>query len=1003
MSLILLIPFLLVNAQDGCLSYFTTGRCMECETNYYLKVSDDGSGVPNLICALQSLDDNCADSIDTSCTRCDDGFYLTNNQCKECPTNCNLCSSTACYQCADPYILSTDQQKCVDCSNSAEEECGYCQTGKYFNSSTGTCVSCSDNCVLCTNQTMCYQCENKHYLSSSGTCEPITNCATYSTNEDSCLQCQDGFLLNNGACVECSTSGCKLCYIDDNSNEKCSICLSDYIWSGGECVLPSSIHCFTGSEQYGCSRCNDGYYLDGYNCLLCDTQCTTCINSSSNCLTCADNYYIDDETKLCVKVDENCNKYDASGCRECISDLETTGYYVPTGEQRCTSCNENCILCEDQANWCTACITNHTLLLKCLEAQMGYCTSCAEGYFIGSSLQCVQCDVSCGSCEDTNVCLTCAEWYYKSDESTLCSPMSEINMTCTPTSSGCNGNCLSGYYSHNSSELNCTICPLDCLECAYVDNDVVCTSCDVEMYLDNGKCGECYEIEHCLTCKDNVCVKCDDGYQVEDGTTCRKNNTALIASVSVVGGVILILLVIATIVIVTWRMVKPAHAAKNKPFKVTSDLALTLLTADNSNFPLKTKTWELTFGLDKTKAIVDVTYYQDIHIANTSKTQYFFEILTTPSHRYTLDINPSRYSLPPDQAITLHTSLTMHCTASVTDDVGIVAMGLDDQAKETAKFSLVVEADLSLKLDHTDLIPTLPAIGEGAFGVVFRGEYRGRSVAIKKMKSRSATAESSKDFRHEVAMLTQLRHHCIVEFIGAVYTTGEISIVTEFAAHGNLSKLRAASLQLKIKIINDLAVALNFLHENHMIHRDIKGENVLLFSLNPNSSVCGKLTDFGTCRSVSERNRLLKELTIGIGTPSYMPPECLLNGSYGVKADIYSFAIVMYETYVEHTAYSDEDVFDQPWKIPQFVIDGKRLEEPDGIPQDYWDLVKRCWAHEQDDRPTSKEILDCMKEWNVDIKYAQVLEDNKLKNIDISEAEASDVDGGVEAIGSPAI
>ena len=51
------------------------------------------------------------------------------------------------------------------------------------------------------------------------------------------------------------------------------------------------------------------------------------------------------------------------------------------------------------------------------------------------------------------------------------------------------------------------------------------------------------------------------------------------------------------------------------------------------------------------------------------------------------------------------------------------------------------------------------------------------------------TPEQEREFNHEVSMMTQLRHQCVVELIGAVYTEGEIAICTEFAGYGSLSKL----------------------------------------------------------------------------------------------------------------------------------------------------------------------------------------------------------------------
>ena len=633
---------------------------------------------------------------------------------------------------------------------------------------------------------------------------------------------------------------------------------------------------------------------------------------------------------------------------------------------------------------------------------MGYCIKCKEGHFIGNDMQCTKCDESCGTCEEKQSCSTCADNYYKGNTEGICSPFSDIDMTCYPTKTGCNSNCKPGYYAESIAQINCTACPetSNCKTCYYDEKDKTakCKLCPNDnkkpedtLFIKDGKCVSCKEIKGCLRCTEEGCAECEGNLEAK-GAECIDRHLDIIIPVVVTAGVLIILIIIVIICIISWKKIHKKNAAKSiKPFKITSDLELSLLSADNKNFPLKTATWELNFGLDKNKALIDREYVQTVQIANTSKRGYFFEILATPSHRYELIIDPPRYTLQPGNAIDLEFKIKMLCTASVSDEIGIIAMDIEDQNKETAKITLKIESDLSLKLDHTDLQPQMPAIGEGAFGMVFRGCYRGRDIAIKKMKARNMTEEQEKEFTHEVSMLTQLRHQCVVEFIGAVYTQGEISIVTEFAEHGSLSKIwgkEKLTYDVKVKIIDDLAVALAFLHQNQIIHRDVKGENVLIYSLNPHSTVCGKLTDFGTCRNISERNRINKELTQGIGTPTYMAPECLQNFDYSYPVDVYSYGIVLYETFIEKSAYSDEQLFDQPWKIPQFVIEGKRLDQPDGMPENYWKLTQQCWDQNAENRPSFTDVLAEIESWDLDIKLA-IHVDEKVGDKKVVEEETS--------------
>lgn len=501
-----------------------------------------------------------------------------------------------------------------------------------------------------------------------------------------------------------------------------------------KCEHIDNTNCLKANSGYGCSKCKDGFFLNTtLECQKCDEECKTCVKSADNCLTTNDRYYFAKNGTV-QKVDDNCEISDQSGCKKCKNDLEQRGYYVLDGV--CTLCAENCTLCQNSAENCTSCIANHTLYwqseaqtyscyekpVECIGAEMGYCTKCEVGHFIGNDMQCTKCHESCGTCEEKNSCLTCAENYYKGNTEGFCSPYSEIEMTCYPTKTGCNGDCKPGYYAESIAQINCTACPaqLNCKTCTYDQEkkNATCTQCQNDdkkpeetMFIRDGACVSCSEIAGCLKCSDEGCLECEGNLE-PNGAECKDRHLDVIIPVVVVSAVVIILIIVIIIGVISWKKIHKKNAAKSiKPFKITSDLELSLLSADNKNFPLKTATWELNFGLDKNKALIDREYTQTVQIANTTKRGYFFEILATPSHRYELTIDPPRYTLQPGNAIELEFKIKMLCTASVSDEIGVIAMDIEDQNKETAKMTLIIESDLSLKLDHTDLQPQMPAIG----------------------------------------------------------------------------------------------------------------------------------------------------------------------------------------------------------------------------------------------------------------------------------------------------
>ena len=187
----------------------------------------------------------------------------------------------------------------------------------------------------------------------------------------------------------------------------------------------------------------------------------------------------------------------------------------------------------------------------------------------------------------------------------------------------------------------------------------------------------------------------------------------------------------------------------------------------------------------------------------------------------------------------------------------------------------------------------------GSFGVVYKGSFRGNDVAAKKLKCFCVSADVRDEFDFEVAMLDRFRCDQIVVFYGACFIPNHIMMVTEFAPCGSLmdciAKPPEPSKDIKVKLMLDAAKGLAYLHGNGILHRDIKPDNVLVFSLDEVIDVNGKLTDFGSSRNI---NMMMTNMTFtkGIGTPVNMAPEVLVNEQYKRPADVFSFAVTMLET-----------------------------------------------------------------------------------------------------------
>ncbi|GAB1227986.1 hypothetical protein ENUP19_0367G0019 [Entamoeba nuttalli] len=269
--------------------------------------------------------------------------------------------------------------------------------------------------------------------------------------------------------------------------------------------------------------------------------------------------------------------------------------------------------------------------------------------------------------------------------------------------------------------------------------------------------------------------------------------------------------------------------------------------------------------------------------------------------------------------------------------------------------NLQVESALSTKLDYEEIHLQHPPIGGGTFGIVYRADWRRVDVAVKVMKTDLVgLAELLPNFSQEAEMMERIRCPYIVNFIGSVTTPDTLCLVTEFCPLGSLRKFMKTNPLtdiLKVRFCQDIARGMEYLHQNDILHRDLKTDNVLVYSKNPHDPITAKVTDFGTSRSFIESSG--KIALQNIGTPVYMAPEISRKDQMTLKSDVYSFAICMLEIWLGRDPY-DPAKFPDSDSILRFVGAGKRLDISDDCLLK--DVIEQSWRHNPSERPTFKEI-----------------------------------------------
>lgn len=251
------------------------------------------------------------------------------------------------------------------------------------------------------------------------------------------------------------------------------------------------------------------------------------------------------------------------------------------------------------------------------------------------------------------------------------------------------------------------------------------------------------------------------------------------------------------------------------------------------------------------------------------------------------------------------------------------------------------------------------ALGTGSYGAVYQGVWRNHTrVAVKELP-RDISAEATQDLDTESQMMARLRSPYIVQFYG--YCPSPRCIVMEYMPNGSLYSVlknteQALEWSIRIRIAIDMASGLSFLHDEQILHRDIKSPNVLL-----SESYGAKLTDFGLSKIKTE-SQLKSNFKDKVGTIPWMAPELFAGQAYTQKSDVYSLGMTLWELASRKIPYAENS----SEAIPTFVREGKRETIPQDCPPKLASLITACWEDAPDKRPDADAIATYLKSEQTD-------------------------------------
>ncbi|KAJ1702342.1 hypothetical protein LUZ63_002121 [Rhynchospora breviuscula] len=188
-------------------------------------------------------------------------------------------------------------------------------------------------------------------------------------------------------------------------------------------------------------------------------------------------------------------------------------------------------------------------------------------------------------------------------------------------------------------------------------------------------------------------------------------------------------------------------------------------------------------------------------------------------------------------------------------------------------------------------------IGEGNFGIVYRGLLRNTPVAVNVLHW--DRMQGTSQFHREVAILNRIRHPNLVTLIGTCPEA--YALVYEYLPNGSLEDRQTCSdntlplsWQARTRIIGEICSGLIFLHSSQphpVVHGDLKLENILL-----DANLVSKISNFGIGRTIIQSNNRTTSVhcyTNAKGTLAYMDPELISTGEVTTQSDVYSFGIII--------------------------------------------------------------------------------------------------------------
>ena len=279
-------------------------------------------------------------------------------------------------------------------------------------------------------------------------------------------------------------------------------------------------------------------------------------------------------------------------------------------------------------------------------------------------------------------------------------------------------------------------------------------------------------------------------------------------------------------------------------------------------------------------------------------------------------------------------------------------------------------------------------IGAGSAGTTYAATWNGARVAVKVAGCNPSSMES---WRAEVDALTRLRHPNVVQYLGCVISPPTYCLVLDYCDAGDL--YRALRLPTPpgflLRVARNVAAGMAYLHRRQVMHRDLKSSNVLL-----DTAGGVKLTDFGVAVRVKdgrdsemhgyahgvqgagllwgdtdEFERSCDPLSGEMGTYRWMAPEVTRHEGYTKSADVFSYAMLLFELLTHEIPFADRPPLQAAVAIG---LQDLRPPLPPDAPRALTDLVCECWKRRPTTRPKFDGVLTQLAQASAALTFDEI-------------------------------